>query len=296
MNEELTPDLMSLLRSVDPLRERDLERVLAAGAARGGAQAISAAPWRRARSHRGGPSAGRLRSGIVGLACGLALLGATMLALSLASSSPPTASALSFSESDGYVIARIVNPYASVSELARELAENHLHVSLRLLPVAPGLVGKVVSLGVDGSPSNGIQPLQKGRCVNGPCTVGVKVARDFKGSGSVDIGRAARRGEQYASTPIGGSFAAGEPLHCSGLQGASVAKLLPALARRRLRVVSWRLMAGGSSTAGSGAPSSDLVEEVMPIAPGKVELWVAPSANAGFAPLHEASMRGCGSA
>lgn len=294
MNEEPTTDPISLLASIDPLRERDLERVLAAGAARGGAQAISATPWRRARSHRG-RSAG-LRSGIAGLAGAIAALGLAMLALSLASSSPPPASALSFSESGGYVIARIVNPYASVSELTRELAENHLRVSLRLLPVSPGLVGKVVSISVNGSPSNGIQPLQQGRCVNGPCTVGVKVARDFQGSGSIDIGRAARSGERYASTPIGGAFAPGEPLHCSGLQGASVAKVLAALAGKRLGVVSWRLMESGSSTAGGGAPPSDLVEEVMPIARGKVELWLAPAAHAGdFAPLHEVSMRGCGS-
>lgn len=292
MNEELSPDLMKLLEGLDPLREHDLQRVLAVGAARGGAQAIVSTPWRRARSHRATARSVRVRSGALGFAGALAAgLGAVGLWLSLGSSAPPTASALSFSEGDGYVIAKVVNPYASVSELKSELAANHLPVALRLLPVSPGLVGKVISIDQSGSPSNAVQPLQQGSCVNGPCTVGVKVARDFNGSGSIDIGRAARGGEQYASTPIGGSFAPGEPLHCSGLQGASVDKVMPALRRAKLTVVSWRKPGSSSWTKGSRAPANDEVQEVMPVAPGKVELWVGASAPAA---LHAISVSGCG--
>jgi hypothetical protein len=282
----MTDHLSALMSDLDPLREDQLARVLEMGARRGGAERTSTTEWRRPRASG---------AGAIGLAVAVAAaVGlAVAIAISLASSSAPSAYALSFSEKDGYVIARIVNSYASVRELSRELAKNHLHITLRLLPVSPGTVGSVLEL--QSEPAGGVQPLQEGHCVNGPCTVGVKVIRGFAGSGLVYIGRPARRGERYASTPIGGAFAAGEPLHCSGLQGASVAKVLPALAARKLSVVSWRLMASGSSTAGTGAPSSDLVEEVMPVAPGKVELWVSASARAGFAPLHEASMRGCGS-
>ncbi|MFZ2051134.1 MAG: hypothetical protein WB698_06120 [Solirubrobacteraceae bacterium] len=282
----MTDHLSTLLRDLDPLREDELAHVLEMGARRGGAERISATQWRRARA------SGR---GAIGLAVAVAAAVslAVAIAISLASSSAPTAYALSFSEKNGYVIARIVNSYASVKELSRELAENHLRVTLRLLPVPAGSVGNVLEY--QSEPADGVQPLQEGHCVNGPCTVGVKVARGFTGSGLVYIGRPARRGESYASTPIGGAFAPGEALHCSGLQGASVAKVLPALAGKKLSVVGWRLMGSGSSTTGSRAPSSDLVEEVMPVAPGKVELWVSVSGGTGFTPLHKASMRGCGS-
>ncbi len=291
MTHEIDTDLMGLLRRLDPLREQDLAQLLDGG----GAERILATRWRRARSHRG--ARGRRLAGMqaLSLAAAAAVLGAIVLVLSLASSSPPPAAALSFSERDGFVIAKIVNPYASVSEIRRELASNHLHVALRLLPVPPGSVGKVSMIDVNGRPADGIQPLTQGTCANGPCVVGLKVARGFTGSGYVEIGRAARSGERYASTPIGGAFAPGEPLHCSGLQGASVETVLPALARKSMRVVGWRIIASGASNAGNDAPPADRVEEVLPIAPGEVELWVAPAGRGeGFSSLHAASMQGCG--
>ena len=330
MTDDTNDEMISLLGRLDPLRDDQLARVVGIGRANGGAERIVATPWRRARR----PQPARRRTltlaAVAAAACLAAALGVT-----LRSSSPTTAYALSFSESGGYVIARIVNPYASVDELRRELASNHLHVALKLLPVSPGLVGKVSMIDVNGSPGDGIQPLLEGKCANGPCTVGVKVARAFKGSGYVEIGRPARRGERYASTPIGGTFAAGELLHCSGLQGASVAKLTPVLQSKRLKVVGWRVMGepslaraskkpngvtwrrGESASAPADqAPAGDLVQEVMPVAPGEVELWVvspgwrdapaSPPRHAGGsasrqAPgvrpssvLHWASTEGCG--
>jgi hypothetical protein len=295
MTQKITTDPIALLRRLDPLREQDLVQLLEAGRASGGAERILATPRRRARVHRA-VRAPRLASAqAFGLAAVAAAFGAAVLAFSLVSSSAPPAAALSFSEHGGFVLAKIVNPYASVAEMRSELKSNHLHVTLKLLPVPAGSVGKVAMIDVNGGAANGVQPLTEGVCANGPCAVGVKVARSFTGTGYVEIGRAARPGEKYESTPIGGAFAPGEQLHCSGLQGASVAKVLPALAGRKLSVVRWRMMASGSSTAGSGAPSSDLVEEVLPVSPGNVELWVAPAGRAkSFSTLHSASMHGCG--
>lgn len=277
MTDDLSTDLRSLLSGLDPLREDELAHVLEIGRSQGGAERIAATPWRRPR---------RPRTRAFGLAAAAAVaasIAAAAIAVSLTSSSTPTAYALSFSERGGYVIARIVNPYASVSELRRELAKNHLHVALHLLPVSPALVGKVVALDVNGKPTNGIQPLfdghsSKGHCVNGPCTVGVKVARDFKGSGAIYIGRPARGSERYGVTPTGGAFAAGEALHCSGLQGAQVGRLLPALHSKGLKVVRWRVV-GSHPKAGAAAPVDARVEEVMPVAPGQVELWVATASQ-----------------
>jgi hypothetical protein len=275
MSDEVT----RILQSVDPLNEQDLADVLQHGAARGGAQRIAATRWPRPRY------AGRRALSAVGMSAVLAA-GATIAALSLSSSSTPSAEALSFSQRGEYVIARIVNPFASVDELKRELAANHLHVALKLVPASPGSVGKVVMIDVNGSPPSGIQPLYEGKCPNGPCTVGVKVARDYKGSGYVVIGRPARPGESYESTPIGGSFAPGEALHCSDLEGAPLKRLLPVLRSKGIAVVRWRRQSGapfGSAPAKLLEAARDglRAQQIAPVAPGKVEVWVAPAVREG---------------
>lgn len=287
MSDEIT----LLLQSIDPLREQDLAQVLERGHRDGGAQRIAATRWRRPQ--RVGVRA--LSAASIGA---LLAAGATVAGLSLSSSSTPNAEALSFSQHGNYVIARIINPFASAVELRRELAENHLHVALKLVPASPGSVGKVVMIDVNGTPESGIQPLFEGKCPNGPCTVGVKIARNYRGTGYVVIGRPAKPGERYQTTPIGGSFAPGESLHCSGLSGASLARTLRALERRGLSVVRWRTASGGSiaaqlraliarlrkisprGTQQSPAPELGkmvdrrwLVQQIEPVAAGKVEVW-----------------------
>jgi hypothetical protein len=308
----MTDELIDLLQSIDPLREQELEDVLERGRMCGGAQRISATPWRRPRR------AGRRT---VGLACAstVAAVGAAAVLLSLSSSSTPNAEALSFSQQGDYVVARIVNPYASVSELKRELAANHLHVALKLVPASPGSVGKVVMIDVNGSPQSGIQPLLEGQCANGPCTVGVKVARDYKGTGYVVIGRPAKPGERYQSTPIGGSFARGEALHCSGLEGAPLRQAIPMLRSKGLSVVRWRMVSGAGGSLRSaiakltlrtgrqagalesvlarldrrGHPAVRLrelarVQEIAPVAPGEVEVWVTAAPHRSASIPHSA--------
>jgi hypothetical protein len=288
MNDDLSTDMAGLLSRLDPLREDELARVLEMGRARGGAQRIAATPWRRARS------GGRRAVGVAAAVAAAACLAAVAIVVSLASSQAPAAYALSFSQKDGYVEVRVLNPYASVAEIRRELAENHIHVRLRLLPVPAGSVGQIIEFESAGRNGGGVQPLQEGHCVNGPCTVGLKVARGFKGTGVVYIGRPARGGETYASTPIGGAFAPGEPLHCSGLQGSSVARVMPALDRLRLKVIAWRFDSSSPWTQGADAPQGVPVEEVMPVRPGEVDLWLAakPAPNPSRV-LHAISMSGC---
>jgi hypothetical protein len=248
MSDEIT----DLLRRVDPLREDELANALERGRAAGGARRIAATPWPRP-ARRGRRTLG------AALIAALAAIVAVTLSLLLSPSSTPSAEALSFSRQGGYVIARIVNPYASVSELRRELAANRLHVALKLVPASPGSVGKVVMIDVNGSPSSGIQPLQEGKCANGPCTVGVKVARDYKGTGYVVIGRPAKPGERYESTPIRGSFAPGEALHCSGLEGATLKRALAVLHSKGL-AVTLRRVASGATASGAGGLSRKVVE------------------------------------
>jgi hypothetical protein len=269
MNDDLSTDMAGLLSRLDPLREDELARVLEMGRARGGAQRIAATPWRRARP------AGRRVVGIAAAVAVAACLAAVAVVVSLASSQAPAAYALSFSQKGGYVEVRVLNPFASVAEVRRELAKNQIHVRLRLLPVPAGSVGQIIELESSGRNGDGVRPLQEGHCANGPCTVGLKVARGFKGTGVVYIGRPTRGGETYASTPIGGAFAPGEPLHCSGLQGASVARVMPVLDRLGLKVIAWRFNGSSSWRQGADAPQDAPVEEVMPVRPGEVELWLA---------------------
>lgn len=247
MSDEVT----RLLRSIDPLHEQDLAAVLERDAARGGAQRIVSTRWPR-------PCRARRRALTAVSAGAVVAAGAMVAAFSLSPSSTPSAEALSFSQRGDYVIARIVNPFASVAELKRELAANHLHVALKLVPASPGSVGKVVMIDVNGTPSSGIQPLLEGKCANGPCTVGVKVARDYKGTGYVVIARPARPGERYESTPIGGAFAPGESLHCSGLSGASLTRALKVLHEKGLTVVRWRAASGGG-----GSPASSTLRTLI---------------------------------
>lgn len=275
MSDEIT----DLLSGIDPLRDDELAKVLRLGHQRGGAHSISATRWRR--PPRLGPRTLGVASAFVAAA-----VAALALSLSLSSSSTPAAEALSFSQRGNYVIARILNPYASVVELKRELAANHLHVALKLVPASPGSVGKVVMIDVNGTPASGIQPLLEGKCANGPCTVGVKVSRDYKGTGYIVIGRPAKPGERYESTPIGGSFAPGEALHCSGLEGARLRRALPVLRSKGLSVVRWRTVSGAHRALRMRELAR--VQEIAPVAPGKVEVWVAPSR------LQRALGRSCG--
>lgn len=308
----MTDEMTSLLQRIDPLREQELADVLEQGRTRGGAQRISATPWRRPRR------AARRTVGLAGASI-VAAAGAAVVLLSLSSSSTPDAEALSFSKDGNYVVARIVNPYATVAELKRELAANHLHVALKLVPVSPGSVGKVVMFDINGSPSSGIQPLSEGECANGPCTVGVKVARDYRGTGYVVIGRPAKPGERYESTPIGGSFAPGEALHCSGLEGAPLTQAMPVLRSKGLAVVRWRTVSGAGGSLRSamaklalrpgrqaaarrselarlgrrgplavGMPELARVQEIAPVAPGKVEVLVAPALHRSAPIRHSA--------
>ena len=80
----------------------------------------------------------------------------------------------------------------------------------------------------------GITPLQSGACITGGggCSIGVRIAANFSGQGAIALGHPAQSGETYSSSAS--AFAAGEPLHCSGLLGAQVGVAQPQLAAGEL--------------------------------------------------------------
>ena len=138
----------------------------------------------------------------------------------------------------GYIIATVTDPFAAQSSLDAAFRAAGLDITVTLVPASPSAVGTVVEIS---EPSSGpqIDTLTGGSCVTGGggpgnCPIGLKIPRDFSGSGSITLGRPAKSGEAYEST--NGAFAPGEALHCSGLIGATVAAALPQLAARRITV------------------------------------------------------------
>ncbi|MHB1539375.1 MAG: hypothetical protein ACYCUM_14365 [Solirubrobacteraceae bacterium] len=239
----------------------------------------------------------------------LAAIGVSVLALAasmalLATSAfepAPVSAAISFQRSDRYIVARIVNPYASATKLRREFARFGLHITLRLLPVAPGAVGHVLYLGgARPSPHAEIEPLigRSPECLEGRCGIGLRIPTDYTARAMVAIGRPARAGEAYVSSAEAGAFAAREPLHCSGLLGARVAKLLPVLRRKRLSVVRWDHLVGPGPNSSPRpvllAPSRDYVAGVDPVAARQVGVSVSPRPLDGvLAALARSLARAC---
>jgi hypothetical protein len=202
---------------------------------------------------RAGRRAGRSRvavPAIAVLACALAAV-----AIALVSRSTPSAprakgthpvihaSPVSFryptrGPDSGDIVATVTNPFAAQSSLDAAFRAAGLDITVSLVPASPSAVGTVVEIS---EPSSGpeIGTLTGGSCVTGGggpgnCPVGLRIPRQFAGSGSIVLGRPAKPGEAYEST--NSAFAPGELLHCSGLIGTTVATALPELATRGVSV------------------------------------------------------------
>jgi len=155
----------------------------------------------------------------------------------------------------GYIVATVTDPFAAQSSLDAAFRAAGVEIAVSLVPASPSAVGTVVEIS---EPSSGpqIQTLTGGPCVTGGggpgnCPIGLKIPRDFKGSGSLTLGRPATPGEDYEST--NSSFAPGESLHCSGLIGETVAQAAPWLATHHVTVL-WR--APSPSATAQPAPTT----------------------------------------
>jgi len=152
----------------------------------------------------------------------------------------------------GDIIATVTDPFAAQSSLDAAFRAAGLDITISLVPASPSAVGTVVEIS---EPSSGpqIETLTGGPCVTGGggpgnCPIGLKIPRDFTGSGSIALGRPVKPGEAYVST--NSAFAPGESLHCSGLIGATIAAAMPKLAARGI-TVQWQLPVPASAAAGA---------------------------------------------
>jgi hypothetical protein len=269
MLRRMRPPVAEKIRAVFPREERD--RLLRS--------IFAAVPARRVR--HGERRATRRRSYLRPVAAGavVAALAAIAWAASGASS-PQAARAVSFrSATRGDVMAIVTNPYAAQSRLNAEFARRGYQITVSLLPVSPSLVGTVLYMS-EGSSAMFLEPIEHGPCLSGGggCRIGIRIRQGFSGSGAIALGRPAQGGESYASEAS--AFAPGEPLHCSGLLGGTVADAANALAARHL-TSEWREdtadgSTGHSRTLGS-VPSGNYVWEAVMSAPGKLIVWTQPA-------------------
>jgi hypothetical protein len=216
---------------------------------------------------------------IVRLAAGVAaalLLAA--LAVNMLRGADVAAAGIRFSDSKGFIVARISDPEASQAALDKAFANHGLNIHLSLLPVTPSLVGTVLYIGENGdSRGADIEALQGGHCLmgGGGCPVGLRIPRAYRGEAYISLGRAARGDESYATTTS--AFAPGEPLHCSGLIGKPVAQLRRVLSARGL-TAEWALADGSDGGRSSReAVSGDYVVDVEHMAPRRVLVSVLPA-------------------
>ena len=231
------------------------------------------------------------RSLLAGLPVATCLAVAGLLATSLASPgqhvgplplgpAKAQAAVLSVTRHGHYLDVIVRNPVADPKRYRAEFAKYHLHISLRLVPASPSIVGSVVYASYPAADSSQIKPITAvGKCFTGGggnvCPVGVRVALGFRGSATVVFGRTARPGEQYQSA--GSATAPGEAMHGLRFVGRTVDAVLRLLARRDVTVPQWRVQrARGCLTVSRRTlPGNWYVYQAVPWAPGQVLLWAS---------------------
>lgn len=275
----MTDEIEQLLRSLRP-READLVAEFFPTARRRDILARAMREQRRSTSPPRRAVHLRRRAGLL-----LATLAAmVLLAVALAggltgSGAQQAAGAVVFRKTaSGDVIAIVRDPFIAQRQLDLAFASRGYRITVTLMPVSPSLVGRVIYSDQQNS-GGGVQPLLRGLCVSGggeDCrTVGVEIAKSYKGRGTVVLGRPARAGESYASAAS--AFAVGEPLHCSGLLGAP-ARQAQAWLRKRGIGLEWReeVEVGSStrSTAPRSAPPGSYVWEAVMTAPKRAVVFL----------------------
>ena len=185
---------------------------------------------------------------------------------------------LSFTTSGRYITVKVVNPLADASRYRDEFAAHHLKVTLTLVPASPSIVGTLVSF----SESSGgdITPITApGKCYTGgggsACPVGVRIPAGFRGQAELVFGRAAKPGEQYASTAS--ATAPGEVMHGMTVDGLTVTRVLAMLRQRDVTVPVYHYNDHGTGRLLRRVPGTWYVYDADPWVPGQVMLFVGPA-------------------
>lgn len=189
------------------------------------------------------------------------------------------AAVLSITRHGRYLYVIVKNPVADPKRYRAEFARYHLNVSLRLLPASPSIVGTLLAESESAGSGSQLKPITaRGKCFTGGggnvCPVGVRVPVNYRGVATLYFGRAARSGEQFASSAP--ATAAGEAMHGLNFAGKTAAAVLGMLAERHVTVPQWRVQNQRCDTESRRTvPGSWYVYDAVPWAPGQVLLWAS---------------------
>jgi hypothetical protein len=191
------------------------------------------------------------------------------------------AAVLSITRHGRYLYVIVRNPVADPKRYRAEFARYHLNVSLRLLPASPSVVGTLLAESESAGSGSQLKAITaRGKCFTGGggnvCPVGVRVPVNYRGVATLYFGRAARSGEQFASSAP--ATARGEAMHGLNFVGKTVAAVLGMLAERHVTVPQWRVQNQRCDTESRGTVAGSwYVYDAVPWAPGQVLLWASRS-------------------
>lgn len=196
------------------------------------------------------------------------------------------AAALTFTKKGGYIDVRVRDPLADPQRYNREFAERGLKIRLNLVPSSPSIVGTVVFMDQNGPDKRELTILKsRHECLTGGgglarCDVGVRIPADYRNDAGITFGRAARPGEQYASSAqVTGP---GEAMHGMVYRGRRVSDVLAMLGKRHVTVPEYRYDKNHSSDAlrPDQVPGTWYVYDAAAWAKDQVLLFVGPAPRA----------------
>jgi hypothetical protein len=206
-------------------------------------------------------------------AAGVAGLAIAASVLTGVSSPSPANAGVSLERDGNEYLVTITDPERNAEQLTAAMHSYGFNIDLSLEPSSPSLVGSIVvkiNEEVDGRATPSLAELSPAPCrASAGCKIGLRIPTDWTGKATIVLGRAARKGESYASSTS--AFSPGEALACKPGRGMRAGEFLPTLREDGLRF-EYR---SREATASTNHPHPDwYVHEVIPASPGLVYVMV----------------------
>ena len=185
--------------------------------------------------------------------------------------------ALSFTDEGNFLRVKIVDPLADSARYNAEFKKRHLDITLELMAASPSSVGKEVAAGFGAGSENIRSTGDPEGCIEAgtyPCVPTFLIPKDYKGSASLQIGRAAAPGEKIqAGGAIDGH---GEALEGVKYLNQTVAKVQAILAGRGYTVPEYRYTKNNYTTSPKTVPTTWFVKNGFLVKGKEVILFVSP--------------------
>ncbi|MBT2224315.1 hypothetical protein [Nonomuraea sp. NEAU-A123] len=244
-------------------------------------QPTTAGPPRRLRDrYRARPTLLGLAASVV-LALG-AVLGPSLLGYGDGTSISYANSAVEIREEADTYVARIKDPYADQRRFSEAFRALGLNVEIKVIPVSPASVGKIVMMQGAGPFHIRREPADCDLADSG-CFMAVTVPVALKGAIRFDLGRPAKPGESYENE-WQSATRAGEQLAGAKVSGRSVDDVLAEVRKRGL-TAEFSLVSVGEGSyelkplAADQVGANWIVYKVASVRVGVVRLQVTPERN-----------------